>query len=74
MVKGQPIDYFFEMLAALQTADDTTSFLHPGAHREPVALSLGVFPDRIRFRRGTERRPWPELLRRTGKIELPRGE
>src|SRR5690349_4257547 len=25
-VKGKPLDYFFEMLAALQTADDTTSF------------------------------------------------
>jgi len=25
-VKGQPVDYFFEMLAALQTADDTNSF------------------------------------------------
>jgi len=51
-VNGQerPLDYFFEMLAALQTADDTTRFFiraHIGNHS--LFLS-GVFPDRIRHR------------------------
>ena len=59
VVKGQPLDYFFEMLAALQTADDTTGFYiraHIGNHS--LFLS-GVFPDRIRFR--AERRGAPSL-------------
>jgi hypothetical protein len=52
VVPGQatPLDYFFEMLAALQTADDRTRFLirvHIGNHS--LFLS-GVFPARIRFR------------------------
>lgn len=50
VVKGQPVDYFFEMLAALQTADDTTGF-YIRAHIGNQSLFLsGVFPDRIRFR------------------------
>jgi hypothetical protein len=54
-----PLDYFFEMLAALQTADDRTSF-HIRAHIGNYSLFLsGVFPDRIRFR--TERRGFPDL-------------
>ncbi len=61
VVPGQatPLDYFFEMLAALQTADDHTSFLirvHIGNHS--LFLS-GVFPARIRFR--AERRGFPDL-------------
>jgi hypothetical protein len=61
VVPGQPapLDYFFEMLAALQTADDRTSFLirvHIGNH----ALFLsGVFPARIRYR--AETRGFPDL-------------
>jgi hypothetical protein len=60
-VPGQaaPLDYFFEMLAALQTADERTSFLirvHIGNHS--LFLS-GVFPARIRFR--AERRGFPGL-------------
>ena len=58
-VNGQPVDYFFEMLTALQTADDTTGFYiraHIGNHS--LFLS-GVFPDRIRFR--AERRGFPDL-------------
>ena len=48
-VNGQPKDYFFEMLAALQTADDTTGF-YIRAHIGNQSLFLsGVFPDRIRF-------------------------
>lgn len=49
-VSGQPVDYFFEMLTALQTADDTTGF-YIRAHIGNQSLFLsGVFPDRIRFR------------------------
>jgi hypothetical protein len=59
MVKGQPVDYFFEMLAALQTADDITSF-YIRAHIGNQSLFLsGVFPDRIRFR--AEHRGSPDL-------------
>jgi hypothetical protein len=52
LVPGQahPIDYLFEMLAALKTADDRASFfirLHIGNYSLFLA---GVFPDRIRFR------------------------
>jgi len=60
-VPGQPnpLDYFFEMLAALQTADDRTSFhirVHIGNHS--LFLS-GVFPERIRSR--AEKRGFPDL-------------
>jgi len=54
-----PLDYFFEMLAALKTADDRTSFslrVHIGNYS--LFLS-GVFPDRIRFR--AEARGFPDL-------------
>src|SRR6266446_987255 len=61
IVPGQknPLDYFFELLAALKTADDRTSFfirVHIGNHS--LFLS-GVFPDRIRFR--AEARGFPDL-------------
>ena len=61
VVPGQaaPLDYFFEMLAALQTADDRTSFflrVHIGNHS--LFLS-GVFPERIQFR--AETRGFPSL-------------
>ena len=61
IVPGQqnPMDYFFEMLAALQTADDRTSF-HIRAHIGNYSLFLsGVFPERIRFR--AEKRGFPDL-------------
>jgi hypothetical protein len=49
-VNGQPVDYFFDMLTALQTADDTTGF-YIRAHIGNQSLFLsGVFPDHIRFR------------------------
>jgi hypothetical protein len=58
-VDGRPLDYFVDMLAALQTADDTTSF-HIRAHIGNQSLFLsGVFPDRLRFR--TETRGAPGL-------------
>lgn len=61
VVPGQanPLDYFFDMLAALQTADDRTSFqirVHIGNHS--LFLS-GVFPERIRVR--AERKGFPDL-------------
>jgi hypothetical protein len=63
-----PLDYFFEMLAALQTADDRTSFLirvYIGNHS--LFLS-GVFPARIRYRaevRGAPDMKYYEGLGRT---------
>jgi hypothetical protein len=61
VVPGQPgpLDYFFEMLAALQTADDHTRFYiraHIGNHS--LFLS-GVFPERIRYR--AEQKGFPDL-------------
>ena len=61
VVAGEPnpLDYFFEMLAALQKADDRTGF-HLRAHIGNYSLFLsGVFPDRIRVR--AERRGFPDL-------------
>jgi hypothetical protein len=61
IVPGQsnPLDYFFDMVAALQTADERTSFL-VRAHIGNYSLFLsGVFPDRIRFR--AESRGFPDL-------------
>ncbi len=55
----KPLDYFFEMVSALQTADDRTSFLLR-AHIGNYSLFLaGVFPDRIRFR--AQSRGFPDL-------------
>jgi hypothetical protein len=61
VVPGQlnPLDYFFEMLTALQTADDRTSF-YIRAHIGNSSLFLsGVFPERIRFR--AEARGFPDM-------------
>ena len=61
VVPGQPnpLDYFFEMLGALNTADDRTSF-YLRVHMGNYSLFLaGVFPDRIRFR--AEKRGFPDL-------------
>ena len=57
--QGRPLDYFFEMLSALQTADDTTRFFiraHIGNHS---LFMSGVFPDRIRHR--AEHKGAPDL-------------
>jgi hypothetical protein len=61
LLPGQPnvLEYFFELLAALQTADDRTSFqirVHIGNHSLFLA---GVFHERIRFR--AEKRGLPDL-------------
>lgn len=54
-----PMDYFFEMLAALQRVDDRTRFTLR-AHIGNCSLFLtGVFPERIRFR--AESRGFPDL-------------
>ena len=61
VVPGQPnvLDYFFEMLAALQTADERTSF-HVRVHIGNHSLFLsGVFHERIRFR--ASQRGFPDL-------------
>ena len=48
--KPQPLDYFFEMVAALQQVDDHTGFLIR-AHIANHSLFLsGIFPGRIRYR------------------------
>ncbi len=61
VVPGQitPLDYFFEMLSALQTADERTSF-YIRAHIGNYSLFLsGVFPERVRFR--AEARGFPDV-------------
>lgn len=61
VIRGQelPLNYFFEMLAALQTADDQTAF-EIRAHIGNSSLFMsGVFPGRLRWR--TERRGAPNL-------------
>src|ERR1043166_8111240 len=61
VVPGAPqtLDYFFEMLSALQTADARTTFFLR-AHIGNYSLFLsGVFPERIRFR--AEARGFPDL-------------
>jgi hypothetical protein len=58
-VNGSPLDYFVDMLTALQTADESSSF-YIRAHIGNQSLFLsGVFPDRLRFR--TETRGAPDL-------------
>lgn len=53
------LDYFFEMLSALNAADDRTSFFIR-AHIGSYSLFFsGVFPDRIRFR--AEARGFPDV-------------
>jgi hypothetical protein len=57
--QANPMDYFFEMLSALQTADDRSRF-YIRAHIGNYSLFLsGVFPDRIRFR--AEARGFPDV-------------
>ncbi|MGZ4975114.1 MAG: hypothetical protein ACXWDN_20320 [Limisphaerales bacterium] len=56
---NKPLDYFFEMLAALQTADDRTSFCIRAHIGNQSLFMSGVFPDRIRER--CERRGFPSL-------------
>jgi hypothetical protein len=59
VVPGQPnpLDYFFEMLTALQTADDRTSFLIRVHVGNQSLFLAGVFPERIRHRAETRGAP-----------------
>src|SRR5256714_7988353 len=61
VVPGQssPLDYMFEMLAALKAADDRTSFFIRVHIGNQSLFLAGVFPDRIRFR--AEARGFPNL-------------
>ena len=57
--QANPLDYFYEMVAALQKADDRTGFLLR-AHIGNYSLFLsGVFPGHIKFR--AESRGHPDL-------------
>jgi len=48
--RPEPLDYFFEMLTALHTADDHTGFyLRTHIGNQSLFLS-GIFPERIRYR------------------------
>lgn len=54
-----PLDYFFEMMGALQTVDDRTAFfLRAQIGNQSLFLS-GMFPERIRHRAQT--RGFPDL-------------
>ena len=57
--QANPLEYFFEMLAALKTADDRTSFFIRVYMGNYALFLSGVFPDRIRFR--AEARGFPDL-------------
>jgi len=54
-----PMEYFFEMLTALKTADDRTCFFIRVFIGNYALFLSGVFPDRIRFR--AEVRGFPDL-------------
>jgi hypothetical protein len=57
--QGQPLEYFFEMISALQQADDTLRFrlrVHIGNHS---LFLTGVFAERIRYR--AEQRGFPDV-------------
>jgi hypothetical protein len=57
--QAEPLNYFFEMLLALQRGDDRNNFelrAHIGNH---ALFITGMFPDRIRVR--AEKRGFPDL-------------
>jgi hypothetical protein len=67
--QNNPLDYLFEMIAALQTADDRTSFfirVHIG--NRSLFLS-GVFPERIRFRAETRGFPGLKYYEELGRTQ-----
>lgn len=55
----QPMNYFFEMLAALTEADDRTSFYIRAYIGNHSLFLSGVFPQRIRYR--AEHKGFPDL-------------
>ena len=69
---GQPnsLDYFFEMLAALHTANDRVNFFIR-AHIGNYSLYLsGVFPERLRFRAEVKGAPGLRYYEELGKINF----
>lgn len=66
----QPMDYIFEMLTALQTANESTAFLiraHVGNHSLFVS---GIFPDRIRYRAQFRGAPEMEYYEKLGSANF----
>ncbi len=66
----RPLDYLFEMLAALHKADDSTQFLiraHVGNHSLFVS---GIFPDYIRFRAQFRGAPQMEYYENMGSANF----
>ncbi|HUR44990.1 MAG TPA: hypothetical protein VMZ27_03860 [Candidatus Saccharimonadales bacterium] len=57
--QGGPLNYFFEMLAALQNADETTCFYIRTHIGNQSLFMSGIFPDRIRHR--AETKGFPDL-------------
>jgi hypothetical protein len=50
MARRNPLNYFFEMLTALRTADDRNNFELRAYIGNYALFITGVFPDRIRVR------------------------
>lgn len=57
--EAQSLDYFFEMVAALERADDSTRFLLRMHIGNQSLFLTGVFADRIRYRAG--KRGFPDV-------------
>lgn len=57
--QGGPLNYFFEMLAALQSADETTCFYIRTHIGNQSLFMSGIFPERIRHR--AETKGFPDL-------------
>lgn len=55
----QPLEYFVDLMAALQTADESTTFLIRAYIGNHALFMTGIFPERIRHR--VERRGAPGL-------------
>lgn len=64
---GQPMEYFFEMLAALKEADDLTQFLIRAHMGNQSLFMTGVFPSRIRHRRETRGFPGLDYYESLGR-------
>jgi hypothetical protein len=65
--KSQPLEYVVDLLAALQTADDATTFqlrAHIGNHS---LFMTGIFPDRIRHRVETRAAPNLQFYESVGR-------
>ena len=72
--RANPLDYFFEMLAALQTADDRTSFFIRRAYRQLFALSVRRVSGADPVPRGGAGFSGCEILRGAGPDAISRGQ